>query len=326
MRLGLTLPLAGVDVGEAVGLAAAAEDAGFEDCWLAEMAGPDSVSLAGALAVTTGLRVGTGIVAVQTRSPFVLAMTAATLARLSGGRFVLGLGASSEAIVSGWNGVPYERPLARVRETVTVVRALLRGEKVTYAGETLRLSGGRLTVLPDRPVPVHVAALNTGMLRLAGAVADGVVLVLRGPHHLAAAREVVAEGARDAGRDPSEVEIVVRVPVALGDDPDERARRLRAALVTYLGVPAYNRYLASLGYREEAERARAAWAAGDRAGTLAAVSDGLLGEVAVSGDAAACRLGIDRYRAAGVDALALLPVAGDLEAHRAAVATLAPRP
>src|SRR5262249_43005732 len=138
---------------ECVELARVAErDWGYDAIWLAETNGPDSPSLVGALALATErATLGTGIVPVYNRTPAVLAMTAAPLAGLAPGRFVLGLGSSSHAIVEGWNGVPFERPLARVRETVAILRQALAGEKTSFAGKELCSRGLRLGYCPKRP-------------------------------------------------------------------------------------------------------------------------------------------------------------------------------
>jgi len=151
-----------------------------------------------------------------------------------------------------------------------------------------------------------------------------VILVLQGPDHLPGALAEVAEGARAAGRDPAEIEVVLRVPVVMGEDPAERYRIVRTMLFTYLGVPAYNRHLEAVGYVEEAARARAAWAAGDREATFAAVSDRMVDDLAISGDLETCRAGIVAYEKAGVDGLATVSNALDGPGHRAIVAAMAP--
>ena len=161
-------------------------------------------------------------------------MSAATLAELSQGRFVLGLGSSSHAIIEDWNGLPFELPLTRLRETVTVVRQALAGGKTSFEGKTLRSRGFRLGNPPARPVPIYLAALREKMLALAGEIGDGVIVnlfpVTALPQMLAALRS----GAARAGRDASGFEVVCRFQVAVTDDVAVRARagalRLRQLL------------------------------------------------------------------------------------------------
>jgi alkanesulfonate monooxygenase SsuD/methylene tetrahydromethanopterin reductase-like flavin-dependent oxidoreductase (luciferase family) len=151
---------------------------GYDAIWLAETNGPDSFSLAGALAMATErVTIGTAIVPVYNRTPAVLAMSAATVQQLSGGRFVLGLGSSSHAIIGDWNGVAFEKPLAHVRESVAILRQALAGKKTDFDGSVfrshcLRLGTGAV------PVPIYLAALREKMLRMAGALGDGLIVNL----------------------------------------------------------------------------------------------------------------------------------------------------
>jgi len=174
--------------------------------WLAETSGPDSFALGGAIAAATSrVTLGTAIVPAYNRTPAVLAMSAATLADLSQGRFVLGLGSSSHAIIEDWNGLPFELPLTRLRETVTVVREALAGGKTGFQGKTLRSRGFRLGNPPARPVPIYLAALREKMLALAGEIGDGVIVnlfpVTALPKMLAAYREGAAAAGRDGTRE-----------------------------------------------------------------------------------------------------------------------------
>ena len=153
-RLAITLPVPFLSARESLELGVRAErEWGYDAIWLAETNGPDSFTLAGALAAATSrLTLGTAIVPVYNRSPAVLAMSAGSLAQLSGGRFVLGLGSSSHAIIEGWNGLAFERPLGQVREAVAIVRQALAGQKTDFGGELLRSAGLRLGLLPHPPI------------------------------------------------------------------------------------------------------------------------------------------------------------------------------
>ena len=167
-RLAITLPVPFASAPECVELARRAEtEWGYDAIWLAETGGAESFALAAAIAhATERITLGTAIVPVFNRTPAVLAMAAGTVAQLSGGRFILGLGSSSHAMIERWNGVRFERPLTRVRETVEVVRAALSGAKTDFQGATLQSRGFRLGCLPERPVPIYLAALREKMLRL----------------------------------------------------------------------------------------------------------------------------------------------------------------
>src|SRR5215218_3628637 len=165
-RWGLTLPLPGITLADHERHVKAAEAAGYTDLWSGETAGPDGFTpLALSAAWTERMRLGTGIVGVFQRGPALLAQEAAALASGSGGRFVLGIGSSSDRIVEGWNGIPFERPLSRVRETLDFLDVALAGERTE--------SGFKLEAPPAEPVPVVLAALRGKMLELAVDRASG---------------------------------------------------------------------------------------------------------------------------------------------------------
>lgn len=315
-RLAITLPAPFHDARACVELARRAEEEwGYDAIWLAETNGPDSFSLAGAIAtVTSRVTIGTGIVPVYNRTPAVLAMSAGTLAQLSGDRFVLGLGSSSHAIVGEWNGIPFEAPLGHVRECVEVVRQALSGEKTDYQGKHFRSRGLRLGSRPAKPVPVYVAALRGRMLRLAGEVGDGLVVnffpVTALPKMLAAYRE----GARAAGRDAAGDEVVCRFQVAVTDDVPKARELVRMAFGGYLAQPVYNRFLAWCGFEDEARAIAEAFARRDRAATAAAIHDGLIDRITILGSAGACREQVAAFVEAGVTTPVIAPLATDRDA------------
>src|SRR3954454_9408214 len=166
VRWGLTLPFAGISLRDHLDLYRRAEAAGYDDLWTGETAGPDGFTpLAMAAAVTERIRLATRIVNTHTRRAGLLAQQAAALADASGGRFVLGLGSSSNVIVERWNGVPFVKPLSKVREAVEALRPVLAGER--------GLGGFKLETKPEHEVPIVLAALRGKMLALAAEVADG---------------------------------------------------------------------------------------------------------------------------------------------------------
>lgn len=313
-RLGLTVGLEGLPLDEQIRVARDGEDWGYTDVWSAETAGPDGFAPLAALAATTSkLRLGTAIVPVFTRPPALAAMSAAALHEMSGGRFVLGLGTSSDIIVNNWMGESFERPLTRLREYVAAVRAILAGEKSAFDGSTLTTHGFRLQLPLDKPPPVYIAALGPKACRMAGEIADGVIFFLKGPEGVAAAMEQVRAGAEAAGRDPDSIDAVIRVLVAVDEDPGVLAYIGRRLTASYAMVDVYNRSLRSEGFVEEADGIRELWQSGDRNGALEKVSDRMLDRLHVFGSEEHCRARIDEFRAAGIKTPILAPisVAGD---------------
>lgn len=323
MPVAISVPVPG-PLRDSIDYAREAEQLGYGEAWLAEVSGPDAFSLAGALAVATGLRIGTAVVPIYNRTPMVLAMTAASLGQLSGGRFVLGIGTSSENIVDRWNGVPFEQPYTRMRETLEVLKRLLAGEKVTYHGETIRLDGYRVTVEGAETPKVYIAALNRRMLRLAGEMADGVILNMLAPEHLPLVLGEVAEGARAAGRDPSEIESIARVHVVYDQPFEVGAAVVKGVFGAYAATSVYNRFFRWLGFEDEAARISEAWEARDRDALSAAVSDRLVRTMAVVGSAEECRSTIQAYLDHGLDVAALNPLTLSIEDARRMMQELAP--
>jgi len=175
-RWSLSVPQDGFTLAEHVALAREAESWGYTDAWSFESDGLDCFSPLAVIGASTGLRLGTAIANVYTRGPATLAQSAAGVADVAPGRFILGLGSGSQVIIEKWNGGRFDKPATRVRETVLFLRQALTGERVVFKGKTFEVDGFRLTKPPSRPVPIYVAALRPGMLRVAGEVADGVIL------------------------------------------------------------------------------------------------------------------------------------------------------
>jgi len=309
VRLGLTPPIEVMGLRPSVDLCVRAESLGYTDVWSAEVNGADGFTPLAAVAVqTSSVRLGLALAPVYTRPPALTAMSAAAVQGLSGGRFVLGVGASSPAIVEGWMGMTLDRPARRVREYVEALRRALAGEKVTYAGETLRLDGFRLGVDPGGPVPVMIGALGPAMCRLAGRIADGVLFFLMTPEGVARALREVAAGAEETGRDPGDLDVFIRLPVAV-DEPEDVVRFLGRRLLTgYAVTPAYNASLRRQGFESEAAAIAEAWSGGERDRATRAFTDEMFERLFVFGDAEACRGRIEDYRAAGVQTPVIMPI------------------
>jgi probable F420-dependent oxidoreductase len=281
-RLGLTLPLDGVPLSEVPALAAEAERLGYTDAWSYETNGLDVFTPVAAAAIgTRTMRVGTGIAGALTRPVPVLAMHAASLAELAPGRVVLGLGSSTEAIVSGWMGMTFDRPRTRVRRAAEQVQALLSGERV---------DSFKLSRRPAEPVPVYIGAFGEAMLRMAGEVADGVMFFMAGPR-------VVPELLAAVGRP---LDSVARFMVFSGASSAELEEMARRMVASYAIVPYYGQLFGRQGFGEEVEAIQAAWQRGDRSGATRQVSAAMLAEVVSLGGADAHREKIEAYRRSGL--------------------------
>ena len=293
-----------------------AEARGYATIWSGETTGADAVTSMGVVATHTGrIGIANGIIPVQTRTPHVLAMTAATLGHVAPGRIALGLGVSSRNIVGDWYGLPFERPLAQLREAVTLIRRILTGERVTFEGRFYRTKGFRLAVPPPpAPVKLYLAALGPAMLELAGELADGVLLNWIAPEAVPPALARIEAGAKRAGRSLADLELAAHVRTAVTDRPEAARQWLARDITGYAIVDAYARFFVGSGYGDEVERVNAAWRAGDRAGAVGHISSRMLDGITNVGDEAACRDRVARYGAAGLTQVVILPVAGDTEA------------
>lgn len=306
-RYGITFPFEGLPLLEQRAIVEQLPDLGYTDLWSAESNGYDAFTpLALASAWAPALRLGTAIVPAYTRAPGTLAMCAATMASAAPSRFVLGVGSSSNVIVERWNGIPFEAPYAKVRDTVRFLRAALAGEKVTQEYETFAVSGFRLAAAPEQPPPILIAALRSGMLRLAGREADGAIVNWLAPEDV----KTVAPYVHEAG--PAK-EIAARIFVAPTDDADTARGVARFVMAAYLTVPVYRAFHEWLGRAEIMAPMQQAWEVGDRAGALAAIPDELVDTLVVHGSPQRCRERIAAYVESGVTTpvLALLPVGVD---------------
>lgn len=312
-RWGLTIPLNGVPLAEHQKVVTELADLGYTDAWSAETNGVDAftpLALASQWAPT--LRLGPAIVPVYTRGPAVLAQQAATVAGLAPGRFVLGIGTSSPAIVQRWNGIPFTEPYARVRDTLRFLRRALAGEKVT--DEALGVKGFRLDNPPETPPSIVLAALRPGMLRLAAREADGAITNWLAPDDVPKVR--AAFGA--------DKELIARIFVCPTENADEARSLGRWMIAAYLTVPVYAAFHEWLGRGERLAAMNEAWAAGDRKAALAAVPDDVVDELVVHGSPDACRARIREYVSSGLDTPVLAVLPNEELPVREAVRALAP--
>ncbi len=286
----MTVPLDGVSLGDQRAWLGELEALGYTDLWSSEAASADAFTpLALAAEHTERARLGAAIAPVFTRGPATLAISAASLAELAPGRFVLGLGASSPVIVEDWNAQAYQRPLARVRDTVRFLRRALAGERVTEQYDTFSVRRFRLDRVPREPVPIMVAALRPMMLDLAAAEADGAIAVFL--------------SAGDAKRVSSRLdgkELIARILVFPEDDVTTLRQYARPHLAAYLCAPAYAAYHRWLGRAEALDDMWRAWDAGDRSAAARAVPDAVIDELIVWGSASDCKAKIRDYVDNGV--------------------------
>ena len=287
----------------ALEVAEEAESLGYSSYWTAETTGPEAFSLLGGVAgVAPGLDLGTGVLALQLRTPMVTAMAAATLQAMVPERDVLlGIGISSPVVTRQWHGVPYgDRPLERVREYVALVRECLSGESVTFDGDFYAVKRFRLGIRQgERRPKIVIGALNPGMLALAGEIADGVLLNYLPASHVPWSIEQVRRGG------DAKVYAYVHVGVAEREAAVENARK---DLFSYAVVDAYARNFERAGFGDEVAEIRERHAARDREGALAAVSDRMVDAIDIVGDATRVRATIEDYVAKGVDFPIVMPL------------------
>jgi probable F420-dependent oxidoreductase len=303
-RYGITVPFDGVPLPDQRMLFEQLPDLGYTDVWSAESNGNDAFTpLALASVWAPSLRLGTSIVPVYTRGPATLAMCAATMAAAAPGRFVLGVGSSSNVIVERWNAIPFDQPYQRVRDTVRFLRSALAGEKVTETYETFTVGGFRLGLVPPTPPPILVAALRAGMLRLAGREADGAIVNWLSADDVKKVVPYVHEGGADK-------EIAARIFVAPTADAEMARGVAKFAIAAYMTVPVYRAFHEWMGRTEAMQPMWDAWAAGDRKAAVEAIPDSVADDLVVHGSPEECREKIQAYVEAGVTTPipAILPV------------------
>jgi probable F420-dependent oxidoreductase len=289
-RWGLTIPLPGVPLSEHRELVQELAGLGYTDVWSAETNGADGFTpLALASQWAPELRLGPAIVPVYTRGPALLAQSAATLAELAPGRFVLGIGTSSDTIVERWNGIPFTEPYQKARDTLRFLRKVLAGEKVT--DEALGVKGFKLESAPPVAPPIVLAALRPGMLKLAAREADGAITNWLAPHDVPKVRAELGEGK----------ELIARIFVCPSSDAEEARSLGRWLITSYMNVPVYRAFHQWLGRGEALQPMNDAWDAGDRQGALKAIPDEVVDDLVVHGSPAECRARIEEYVANGLD-------------------------
>lgn len=290
-RYGITFPFDGIPLLDQRELVQEIADLGYTDLWSAESGGYDAfVPLAVAAQWAPSLRLGTAIVPAYTRGAHTLASTVASMCQAAPGRFALGIGTSSDVIVERWNGLRFEKPYQRVRDTIRFLRASLAGGKVTEEYETFSVNGFRLGIpVPEQP-PILVAALREGMLRLAGREGDGAIINWLSADDVARVTPYVGEGK----------EIVARIFVFPTDDAGLVYAVGKRAIASYLTVPVYAKFHEWLGRGDELADLWRLWKEGDRKAAAESIPDHVVDQLLVWGRPEQCREHIQRYIDNGV--------------------------
>lgn len=307
----MTIPFDGVPLHAQRDWIAELETLGYSDVWSSEAGGADAfapLALASVWAPT--LRLGSAIVPAYTRGPATLAQCVATMADAAPGRFLFGIGTSSQPIVERWNDLAFTEPYKKVRDTVEFLRVALTGEKVTKDFDTFSVKGFKLGIVPEVQPEILIAALRPGMLRLAGRVGDGAIINWLSADDVATVvRHVHDEG---DGR-----QIVARIFVMPTTDVDTVRSVARFAIAAYLNVPVYAKFHEWLGRGEMLAEMWRRWGDGDRKGALAAIPDELIDQLIIHGTPEACRAHIQRYVDNGVDCPAVAFIPGGYDVRQA---------
>jgi F420-dependent oxidoreductase-like protein len=327
MKVAISLRLANDDWAKAGAWVSEAERLGVDCVWSAEAWGHDAVTpLAFLAARTSTIKLGSGIIQVGTRTPALIAMTAMSLASMSAGRFRLGLGVSGPQVIEGWHGIPFDRPVQRMRETAEIVRRAVRGERLEYAGSvyTLPLPGGegkalRSAAKPQPAIPIYLATLSPKSLAMTGEIADGWLGTSFMPDHARIFFDHIAAGAARAGRTLAALDLQAGGVVAFGDDLDPLIAPRKPGLAFSLGAMGsrqhnfYNDAYKRAGYVDAATEVQRLWLDGKREEAAARVPDELVLKTNLLGTEKMVRDRLATYRAAGITTLRVEPAADDIE-------------
>jgi F420-dependent oxidoreductase-like protein len=318
MRFGYSIGGAGPASAGFAETARKAEQLGYDSLWSSEFLGTDPLPVMGWIAgQTSTIALGTAVLQMSARSATATATSAATLDRISGGRFRLGLGTSGPQVVEGWHGCAYDRPLARTRDYVAVLRMALAGEPIRYHGETLTLplpgsEASEQPALPlarPLPMPLYLAGLGPKAVALAGEIADGWLAIHCPPSYIAQGRAWLSAGAERASRSLDRFDVSVMLLVHIEDDIELARDRVRPVLATYVGgmgtsrTNFYNRLVRRLGYEAEAAQVQKAFLAGQAHEAIAGLPDDLVDEMTICGPPELVRERLAAYRDAGTRTL-----------------------
>jgi alkanesulfonate monooxygenase SsuD/methylene tetrahydromethanopterin reductase-like flavin-dependent oxidoreductase (luciferase family) len=301
-----------------------ADELGFDSVYATQIAGRDALTVLAAYAVTTNrIKVGTGVLPIFSRTPVATAQTAATIDELSGGRMVLGIGVSHQVTVENWFDSKIEKPVSQMREYAGIVRAILRGEQPPE-GKFFNTKFQFMGYEPRPELPIYIAALSPNMLRLAGEIADGVMLWVCTHAYV---RDVVipeaTKGREKAGKTLEGFDVVAAVPAALTDDREQALGALRQELVTYFSLPFYRAAIERSGYADDVKAFDEGIAAGDVERAKSGISETFLDALGGIGSEQQVKDGVTRYLDAGTVSPCVGGIPGtDFEGTLGAVSSL----
>ena len=330
MRLGMTVGYAG-GIRESVDQVVELEKAGMDVVWVAEAYGVDAVSVMGYIAARTErIEIASGILPIYSRTPALIAMTAAGLDMLSQGRFILGLGASGPQVIEGWHGVPYDKPLGRTREIIDVCRRIWRREVITHDGPSYRIplppdqgSGlGKPLKMITHPVraeiPIYVASIGNKNVEMTAEVADGWMPIFFMPEKANDVwGESLAKGGANRAADLGPLEVVAGGLCAIGDDVEGVREFARPMLALYIGGMGargknfYNTLAQRYGYEAEAKKIQDLYLDGKKDEAAAAVPADLIERTTLVGPAGYVKERVEAFREAGVTILNVIPIGSD---------------
>jgi len=286
-----------------------AETLGYSALWTPEVVGPDAITTLTAYALNTSkIDLATGVVPIQIRTPVLTAMSFLSVNELAGGRVIAGLGVSSAIIVGRWHGASYRKPVTAMRECVKIVRELFTEGRSKFDGTVFKSDirlGMRLTQKPPR---ICVAALNPPMLRVAGELADGVLLTYSPPDAMADLIGEVRRGASDAGRDPDSIDTAIYLRMCVTEDRRAAIDAFKRELAGYAFVDAYKQMFARYGLADELAEVRRLWQAGKRDDAFTAISDASAAKIGFVGSAEQAHEFVARYRQAGITHPVIFPI------------------
>lgn len=307
-NLGVMLPgeLTGVGLNETIDIAQIAEANGFDSVWKEETSGTNTFMTLSAIAQsTTSITLGTGVANVFSRSPTLLAMSAATLDELSNGRTLLGLGTSSPPLIEGWHGVAHEQPLRRLRETIEILRQAFTEQTVEYNGDIFDIGPYSVGFDLDRDtVPVFNAAMGETNRRLTAEFADGWMPIFMPRSEFGDYATTMQQRAADSDRGP--VMCSPMIPCAVADDTAQAERQVRNLLAQEMAM-GYNTLVKRFGYGAAADEAHDQWRAGDREAAAAALPQKMIDDFTIYGTPAECRTTLAEFGDAGADTVILWP-------------------
>ncbi|MCH8065092.1 MAG: LLM class F420-dependent oxidoreductase [Chloroflexi bacterium] len=329
MRVAINVGVARDDWEQASTYVVEAERLGVDCVWSAEAWGQDAVTpLAYFAAKTSTIKLGAGIIQAGTRSPALVAMTAMTLASMSGDRFLLGMGASGPQVMEGWHGIRFERPIQRMREIIEIVRTVSRGERLVHHGKVyeLPLPGGegkalKSSAAPRPDIPVYLATLSPKSLELTGELADGWLGTSFMPEHADVFFDHIAAGAARAGRSLADLDLQAGGVVAFSDDVDQLISPRKPGLAFTLGAMGsrqhnfYNAAFRRAGYEDVAVDVQNLWLDGNRQEAAARVPDEMVVKTNLLGTPNMVKERIVAYRDAGVTTLRVDPQGEDMAAR-----------